>query len=177
MATQTQTAPARTAHRLPAAITTEAELQALVDWCVGTIGLGYHPDTPAAEYEPAFDAETAARLDALHEQAFERFGDRIYSLGVDAFQAINSEPEPAERTYEAERLHRCRVEAQLRHADAELIRLRNRERDLREQIEVVIAELEGDCGGIVPALRCAKALKAAIYSLQLIDAMSGKGVA
>lgn len=92
---------------LPTSITTVDDCRQLVQWCIREIGLGYHPDSDAADYvrlghhaefsgyvstgEPLFDAETAERLDALHDQAFELIGDEVYEMGVDEFERISPE--------------------------------------------------------------------------------------
>ena len=46
-----------------------------VEWCALRLGLGYHPDTPFADYvdgdgRPVFSPAQAHGLDALTEQAF-----------------------------------------------------------------------------------------------------------
>lgn len=56
-----------------------------IEWCVRQIGLGFHPDTPFAEYvqvDLGSDDE-ASLLDALMDKAFE-FCDP-YQVGMSAF--------------------------------------------------------------------------------------------
>jgi hypothetical protein len=62
-----------------------------IKWCVEEIGLGYHPDTPFADYvdgdgRPSFSAADATRLEELANRAFE-FCDP-YQVGHDEFQRL-----------------------------------------------------------------------------------------
>lgn len=56
-------------------LTTKAEAECFIRLCVETIGSGFHPDTPAADYETPsgerlFDDEGAAYFDARIDEAF-----------------------------------------------------------------------------------------------------------
>jgi hypothetical protein len=73
---------------LPTTIKTTDDVRTLVRWCAENIGLSYHPDTAAGDYEPPFDAETVDRLDRLHAEAFAVAGDEIYEMGVEEFERI-----------------------------------------------------------------------------------------
>jgi hypothetical protein len=48
-----------------------------IEWCVREIGLGFHPDTPFADYvtiasgTAVFSSDEAVRLDTLLDRAFE----------------------------------------------------------------------------------------------------------
>ncbi|MFT3881359.1 MAG: hypothetical protein QM703_17050 [Gemmatales bacterium] len=83
---------------LPNAIRSVSDAEMLVDWCLDTIGLGYHPDTVAADYiddtgKQAFTIQEATELDWLHEKAFAAgFGDRMYSHGLNGMCAIMGLP-------------------------------------------------------------------------------------
>jgi len=62
-----------------------------VQRCVEVIGLGYHPDTPFADYTDRagrafFSAAEAARLEELAERAFEHCDP--YDIGHDEFQRL-----------------------------------------------------------------------------------------
>lgn len=55
---------------------------------VRTVGLGFHPDTPFAEYVDdaggrAFGDETAAVCEADLARAFELLGERVYDICAD----------------------------------------------------------------------------------------------
>ena len=64
-----------------------------IQWCVEEIGLGYHPDTPFADYvcldgsgQATFSQAEAARLQELSHRAFQ-FCDP-YEIGHDELQRI-----------------------------------------------------------------------------------------
>lgn len=84
---------------LPAAITTEADARLLGAWCLRLIGLGFHPDTDAAEYvhvdtgEPLFDSATAERLNRLIIEALER--DNFYGVCMDLIHQQNQPDDTA----------------------------------------------------------------------------------
>ncbi len=64
---------------------------AFVVWCVEALGLGYHPDTPFAEYEeqggqPTFSPAEAARLEELAGRAFGLCDP--YEIGEREFQKV-----------------------------------------------------------------------------------------
>jgi hypothetical protein len=58
------------------------------------LGLGFHPDTPAAEYvntetnQPTFTAAEAVAFDAVREKAFDLLGDSIYDYGLSIQQRL-----------------------------------------------------------------------------------------
>lgn len=81
---------------IPHSVETVEDAQGLVRWCVENIGLGYHPDTPFEEYitreqEVSFKLEIAARLNELHDRAFELLGDSIYETGMELLRATYPE--------------------------------------------------------------------------------------
>lgn len=62
-----------------------------VKWCIEQLALGYHPDTPFADYvgrdgQPIFTPQEAEHLDALTEKAF-TFIDPV-EVGVEEFERI-----------------------------------------------------------------------------------------
>jgi hypothetical protein len=83
---------------LPRDILSAMDAENLVDWCLENIGLGYHPDTVAADYidaegRRAFSETEAIKLDRLHEEAFAAgFGERMYDHGVDGMRSIMGLP-------------------------------------------------------------------------------------
>jgi hypothetical protein len=79
-------------HESPTTITDEVSARAFVQWCIGELGFGYHPDTPFCEYvnddgTRCFTDEQAAHLDALNGAAFD-FCDP-YEVGLAEFHRIN----------------------------------------------------------------------------------------
>jgi hypothetical protein len=69
----------------------EASASSFIAACVGKVGLGYHPDTPFAEYVAengirCFSDEEARSLDEATEVAF-RHCD-AYSVALEAAQRI-----------------------------------------------------------------------------------------
>jgi hypothetical protein len=68
----------------------EESAKAFLNWCVQTIGLGFHPDTPFDDYidsatdEPVFDERTARKLEQKMRRAF-LFCDP-YEVGLDLFE-------------------------------------------------------------------------------------------
>lgn len=79
---------------LPDSISCVADAEALVDWCIAKVGLGYHPDTPAATYSTddgtgCFTEAQAERLDQLHDDAFVAgYADAMYKHGLGRFHGI-----------------------------------------------------------------------------------------
>ena len=81
---------------LPKTVQTEDDARMLVDWCLSTIGIGYHPDTLAEDYidlahrrRRTFTDAQAKELDRLHTEAFDAgFGDLMYEHGLDGIHAI-----------------------------------------------------------------------------------------
>ena len=69
----------------------EVSAKAFLAWCVETIGLGFHPDTPFADYvdpdteEPVFAEATARKLDRKMRRAF-LYCDP-YEVGFAMFEA------------------------------------------------------------------------------------------
>jgi hypothetical protein len=59
-----------------------------------TIGLGFHPDTPASDYlngqtgKPLFSASEATAFDLALEAAFSFLGDEIYEEGLTMMQSL-----------------------------------------------------------------------------------------
>lgn len=49
------------------------------------IGLGFHPDTPAGDYEPALEGALAEEYDRMLDFVFERLEDP-YAVGLDAWE-------------------------------------------------------------------------------------------
>jgi hypothetical protein len=62
--------------------------EAFVRWCARTIGMGFHPDTPVASYDPPFAAIDAvaiqSRLDGIEE--FDLCD--VYAIGADEFERM-----------------------------------------------------------------------------------------
>jgi hypothetical protein len=52
---------------------------------VAMLGLGFHPDTPGADYSPQFDADTIAEYDADMTVLFE-VADDPYECGIMAWK-------------------------------------------------------------------------------------------
>ena len=58
-------------NAFPISISTETHARVFIKGCVEVLGLGYHPDTPFAEYvgqdgKRLFSRKDAARLERLH---------------------------------------------------------------------------------------------------------------
>lgn len=75
----------------------ETTAVAFVQWCVATIGLGYHPDTSFQEYvEPdgkrCFSDRDAAELDRMQEVAFSWCDP--YETGLQEFAKLRQQKEP-----------------------------------------------------------------------------------
>ncbi len=54
-----------------------------IEWIISladSIGPGFHPDTPAADYPVAMQAGICARLDARMRAAFNVLGDEVYDI-------------------------------------------------------------------------------------------------
>ena len=69
----------------------KASATAFVQWCVGRLGLGYHPDTPFADYidtagNAVFTPDEVAILNARQVAAFS-FCDP-YEVGMEEFQRL-----------------------------------------------------------------------------------------
>lgn len=78
---------------LPRVVRAQDNTKKLVDWCLDNIGIGYHPDTRAADYidragQPTFTEAQAKELDRLHNEAFDAgFGDLMYEYGLEGLHA------------------------------------------------------------------------------------------
>lgn len=59
---------------------------------VATLGMGFHPDTPADDYEPALTAEQAAEYEADMDELFALSADP-YELCISAMVETISAPE------------------------------------------------------------------------------------
>lgn len=76
----------------PLEVNDQSTAVAFIRWCVGCLGMGYHPDTPFADYvdtngQQCFAPDDAKRLDILQEQAF-LYCDP-YENGLAEFQRID----------------------------------------------------------------------------------------
>lgn len=73
---------------LPPTIRTRMHLRQFMLEVLGELGWGYHPDTRFGDYinlhtgDPTYTPEEALHREALQEQAFEAFGDDVYSLSL-----------------------------------------------------------------------------------------------
>jgi hypothetical protein len=75
----------------PPAVDDRGSAEAFIRWCVREIGPGYHPDTPAADYEdrdggPSFTPDEVALLDALHERAAGLLGGDPSGIALDEWE-------------------------------------------------------------------------------------------
>jgi hypothetical protein len=75
----------------PEEVYDRASAARFVKWCVDVIGLGYHPDTPFADYvdgdgRATFSSPEAGRLEELADRVF-KFCDP-FEVGHDAFQQL-----------------------------------------------------------------------------------------
>lgn len=75
----------------PREVNDRATAIAFVRWCVGQLGLGYHPDTSFADYvdregRATFPSEEARELDKLQDQAFEKCDP--YEIGLAEIQKL-----------------------------------------------------------------------------------------
>lgn len=65
-----------------------ADAETFIRACVLCIGLGFHPDTPAADYRlgdrPSFTADEARRFQNDLDAACEVLGSRVYDVCLDA---------------------------------------------------------------------------------------------
>ena len=69
----------------PPDVTNVRSARRFLEWCVGEIGLGYHPDTQGAAYDPPLGESDARRLDQLHEAAFNYLGDDVYRVAFNYY--------------------------------------------------------------------------------------------
>lgn len=72
------------ADRLPARIECDDDVRRFLAVLIDEWGAGFHPDTRAHEY--VGDCPLAARIDLLMDQAFARWGDRVYEVGIEMFE-------------------------------------------------------------------------------------------
>lgn len=76
---------------------TPAEAREFIRTCFEA-GLGFHPDTEAAEYvtpdgAQIYKGRAAEMFDARREFAFQALGDSIYSVACEEFSRLNLTPE------------------------------------------------------------------------------------
>ena len=73
---------------LPLSISSHSDLVKFIEFCINILGGGFHPDTPFDDYvnletnEPTFSQAEVVALDVLMEQAFEKYGDKIYDISL-----------------------------------------------------------------------------------------------
>jgi hypothetical protein len=80
-------------RKWPLTITKEADFKNFCRVLMEEDGVNFHPDDPGESYykigtdERTFSDAEARWYDRLINQAFEMFGDRVYDIALDEFQA------------------------------------------------------------------------------------------
>jgi len=61
---------------------TRADAETWLRFMCGSMGGGFHPDTPIADYRPAFPADFVTRHERIRRQVFRVLGAEVYEVAL-----------------------------------------------------------------------------------------------